>query len=166
MPYTESALAHNSFRHTGKKRRTPIMKGMGRYCRGSAGEQGAVLVTALLLLVALAALGAGAVTLTSIDTLTTGNYKLATQGFYAAEAGTEEARARLRANAGANLIADTLPTNLQTSTDWRAYIGNATQATLLWPTTTQQYAPKDSLSEIVQAGLNYAVEIRHKTDAD
>lgn len=138
------------------------MQGIGRYCRGSAGEQGAILVTALLMLVAFAAIGAGVVTLTSVDTLTTGNYKLATQAFYAAEAGTEESRGRLRANAGANLIAD--PD--KQSTQWRAYVGNTTQAKVLWPTTTQQYTPQASLPEIVQAGLNYAVEIRHKTTAD
>ena len=158
MPYTESALAHTTFRHTGMPGGTHTMQGMGRYSRGRAGEQGAILVTALLLLGGLAVLGAWGVMLMSVDTSTTGNCKLATQSFYAAEAGTEEGRARLRANAGANRIADATPT----STLWKTYIGSTARAQAIGYDSTQS---TQSLTDRLQAGLDYVVQIRHKTNA-
>jgi hypothetical protein len=87
-------------------------------------ENGMVTAVALLLLAVLALLGTTAVVVTSTDILIGGNYKISGQAFYAAEAGTEEARGRLRSSAGANHINDSDPT----STQWRAYIGTLAMA--------------------------------------
>jgi hypothetical protein len=111
-----------------------------------------LLVTAMLTL-----LGATAAMFTSTDLLIGGQYKTSNNAFYAAEAGAEEARARLRLNAGAALITDTHPS----STQWRAYIGEATQAQAKGYDMGQaQHARTDSL----QAAMTYLVTIRHKTN--
>src|SRR5262245_44021933 len=83
-------------------------------------EKGTALVIGLMFLALLTLLGTAAVTITSTDVLISGSYKSTTQALHSAEAGTEEARARLRANA-ANPIADANPTQA----GWRAYIGTA-----------------------------------------
>src|SRR5882724_7902232 len=85
-------------------------------------ENGMVTAVALLLMAVLTLLGTAAVVVTSTDILIGGNYKVSEQAFYAAEAGVEEARARLRSTA-ANPIND--PYQNQSTADaiqWRAYI--------------------------------------------
>jgi hypothetical protein len=93
-----------------------------------------------------------------ITTITFAMTRMAiTRTFYAAEAGLEEARARLRLNAGSALIADAYPSSAQ----WRAYIGPATKVQAKGYDAGQaQHVRKDSL----QANLNYVVMIRHRTD--
>jgi Tfp pilus assembly protein PilX len=115
------------------------------------------MVTALglLMLAVLTLLGTTAVVVTSTDIQIGGNYKASETAFYAAEAGVEEARARLRLNAGGALIADTHPT----STQWRAYIGDATKAQAKgYDSGLSQHSRTDSL----QSAMNYIVTIRHK----
>src|SRR5688572_3326220 len=87
-------------------------------------QTGIVTAVGLLVTATLTLLGATAAMFTSTDILIGGQYKASNNVFYAAEAGAEEARARLRLNAGAALITDTHPA----SAPWRAYIGEAAKA--------------------------------------
>jgi hypothetical protein len=112
-----------------------------------------LLITAMLTL-----LGATAALFTSTDILIGGQYKTSNRTFYAAEAGAEEARARLRMNAGSALIADAYPT----STQWRAYIGSVASAQAKgYNSSLSTHLRKDSL----QGNLNYVVTIQHKTNS-
>ncbi|MGH7793223.1 MAG: pilus assembly PilX family protein [Thermodesulfobacteriota bacterium] len=120
-------------------------------------EYGMVTAVALLLVAVLTLLGTTAVVVTSTDILIGGNYKLSEQAFYAAEAGVEEARARLRGNATAK-INDTAPS----SPDWKAYIGTLAMAQAKgFNSGSLSHSRADSL----QTSMNYVVEIRHKVDA-
>jgi Tfp pilus assembly protein PilX len=83
-----------------------------------------VTALAILLLAVLALLGTTAVLVTSTDIKIGGHYKVSEMAFYAAEAGVEEARARLRSTAEGNQIVDSYPTSGQ----WRAYIGTLAMA--------------------------------------
>jgi Tfp pilus assembly protein PilX len=129
-------------------------------------ENGMVTAVALLLMAVLTLLGTAAVVVTSTDILIGGNYKVSEQAFYAAEAGVEEARGRLRSTAGANLIADTSPT----STLWRAYIGTLTEAEkadnirCLGCKRFNSSESKHSRTNSLQSAISYIVEIKHKTD--
>jgi Tfp pilus assembly protein PilX len=121
-------------------------------------ERGMVTAVALLLMAVLTLLGTAAVVMTSTDIQIGGNYKVSELAFYAAEAGVEEARARLRATAGANRIDD----DYETSTQWRAYIGTLAMAQKLgFDSSKVTHSRTNSL----QSDINYVVEIRHKTDA-
>jgi Tfp pilus assembly protein PilX len=129
-------------------------------------QNGMVTAVALLLMAVLALLGTAAVVVTSTDILISGNYKASEQAFYAAEAGVEETRARLRSTAGANLIADTSPT----ATAWRAYIGTLEMAQKANERCKGCVAFNSSLAthsrtNSLQAALTYVVEIKHKTNA-
>jgi Tfp pilus assembly protein PilX len=123
-----------------------------------AQENGIVTALGLLLLAVLTLLGTTAVVVTSTDIQIGGNYKVSEAAFYAAEAGLEEARARLRANAGVNLIPDAY----RTSNQWRAYIGSLTKAQERgFISGNTQHIRVDS----AQSNLNYIVEIKHRTNA-
>jgi Tfp pilus assembly protein PilX len=118
------------------------------------------MVTALglLMLAVLTLLGTTAVVVTSTDIQIGGNYKASETAFYAAEAGVEEARARLRGHPEGYMISDAYPSSNQ----WRAYIGPLTKA--------QEKGFIASLSEHLrvdsaQSNVNYVVEIKHRTDA-
>jgi Tfp pilus assembly protein PilX len=124
-----------------------------------------VTAVALLLMAVLALLGTAAVVVTSTDILISGAYKASEQAFYAAEAGVEETRARLRSTAGANLIADTSPT----VTAWRAYIGTLAMAQKANERCQGCVAFNSSLAthsrtNSLQAAMTYVVEIKHKTE--
>jgi len=89
-------------------------------------QDGVVLVTAILIMAVLVLLGSTAVMTTSTDLKMSGNYKTSEQAFYAAEAGLEEVRARMRANftpttGATGSINDSSPT----STTWSVSIGGA-----------------------------------------
>jgi Tfp pilus assembly protein PilX len=121
-------------------------------------ERGMVTAVGLLMVAMLTLLGTTAAIVTSTDLLIGGNYKVSEGAFYAAEAGIEEARGRLRASAGTNMIADTLPTSSQ----WRAYIGTQTMAQAKgYNSTLSTNLRTDSL----QSSMSYVVVIRHETDA-
>jgi len=120
-------------------------------------ENGMVLPVVIMLMGVLALLGTTAFLTTTTEVKITSNYKNSEQAFYAAQAGVEEARARLRNNTS-NSIKDSLPTQKE----WRAYIGS--------PATTKEKG-YDSSSDIhdkydsLQTDLDYAVQIEHQTDA-
>ena len=74
-------------------------------------ERGVVLVAAMLIMSALTLLGSTAVMTSTTDTKIGANYKTGVQAFYAAEAGIEEARARLRGDftPSGSIIVDSSP---------------------------------------------------------
>lgn len=125
-------------------------------CRIYGNETGAVLSVGLIVLAVLAFLGAVAVTMTTTDVLISGNYKDMVQTFHASEAGTEEGRARLRANA-TNPIND--PDSA--SAAWRVYIGSEANAL------AHGYV-SNSVDHVLTASnqndLDYVVEIEHAID--
>src|SRR5215467_8643154 len=86
--------------------------------RRYSNNHGIALVTSLMFIVVLALLGATSATVTTLSSQASGNYKASIQSFQAAEAGVEEARARLRANATSRVT-----DNAQTSTTWQTFIG-------------------------------------------
>jgi Tfp pilus assembly protein PilX len=119
-------------------------------------NHGIALVTALMFIVIIALLGATTTTMTTLSSQASGNYKASIQSFQAAEAGAEEARARLRANATSPIV-DAAPTQ----TTWQAYIGSTTQAQAYGYTSAYQQVRTDSL----QTALPYTVVITHATNA-
>ncbi len=115
-----------------------------------------VLAVALVLLATLVLFGTTAFVITSTDIKIVGNYKWGQQAHYVAEAGTEEARARLRLGA-ANPIIDDNPT----AAGWRAFIGSFTDAQAKgFSSGNLMHHRWDS----IQTALNYTVVIRHQTD--
>jgi Tfp pilus assembly protein PilX len=122
-----------------------------------ARDDGIATAVGLLVVATLTLLGMTGIMITATDLKIGGAYKTSEGAFYAAEAGLEEARGRLSGGAGANLIADTLPT----STQWRAYLGSLPLATakgFVAGTSTQLRV--DSL----QPTLSYVVTLRHQTN--
>jgi Tfp pilus assembly protein PilX len=130
----------------------------GRSFTGRRDDQGVVLMAALGLVVILGLVGGIAAYLSTTNTKIGGNERISANAFFVAEAGTEEARARLRGGTGANQIVDTDHTN----TAWRAYIGTQGKAEALG------YDSSNALHTLyasLQQELDYVVEIRHATDA-
>jgi hypothetical protein len=100
--------------------------------------------------------GTTAVTQTSTDLKISKNYKTGTEALYAAEAGVEEARARLRKYA-TSPITDAHPASDQ----WMAYIGTDVKAQ------GKGYDSENVMHVKVaslQSDLDYVVTIRHQTD--
>src|SRR2546430_15383252 len=124
--------------------------------RLSGNNHGFALITALMFIVVLALLGATTATVMTLSSQASGNYKASIQSFQTAEAGTEEARARLRVNA-------TSPINdsAQGSTTWQAFIGSTTQAQAYGYTGGSNQSRTDSL----QTALTYTVVITHATNS-
>ena len=117
-------------------------------------EKGMVLPLGLMFLAIIAILGTTAVVVTTTDLKIGSNYRASEQAFCAAEAGTEEARARL-GDIGQTGIPDK---------DWRRFIGDAASAASIF-----RYDNTNSnhnLSASLQSNLDYTVMIRHKTEAD
>lgn len=129
---------------------------MGRPHWRSGNDHGIALVSALMFLVVLALLGTNTATVTTLYSQISGNYKASIQAFQAAEAGAEEARARLRGNA-TNRIDDNAPTQTQ----WQAYLGSTSQA--------QAYGYTSGLyqthAESLQSDVQYTVVIAHATNS-
>src|SRR5215470_12838009 len=124
--------------------------------RPSSNNHGIALVTALLFLVLLALLGATTVTVTTWSSQASGNYKASLQAFQVAEAGAEEARGRLRANATSPLY----DTNTPLQTAWQAFIGSLAHAQAHGYTGSTSQVRTDSL----QTALAYTAVIQHATD--
>ena len=120
-------------------------------------EKGMVLPLGLMFLAIIALLGTTAVIVTTTDLKIGSNYSTSEQAFYAAEAGIEEARARLRKNADVLIrIDDGHPT----SDEWMRYIGTDVKAQGKgWINGNPMHAKVNSLSD-----LDYVVEIKHQTD--
>lgn len=149
----------------------PFAKG-GR--GGFSDEKGMVLVVGLLLIVVLSLLGTTAVMTSTTDMKISANYKTSNQAFYAAEAGVEEARERLRgSDADANYAGDPAASP---SLNWSAYILTATS---LPPSSHpshissyQNYIPIIAGSHTnttvtansLQTNISYLVQIRHKRE--
>lgn len=126
---------------------------------GISDEKGMVLVVGLLLIVVLSLLGTTAVIVSTSDLKISGNYKTGNRAFYAAEAGIEEARARLRKNADAAIRIDD---NHPTQTQWSAFIGAQSNAQ------GKGYNSGNTMHLLVaslQSALDYTVRIAHKTNA-
>ncbi len=113
-------------------------------------EKGAVLPLGLMFLAIISILGTTAVILTTTELKIGTNYRTSEQAFYAAEAGIEEARARLKADANDPI------TNINTG----AYIGVASKAQ------GKGYDPAKHGLYASLSDLDYVVEIIHQTDAD
>src|SRR5919197_5173 len=107
--------------------------------RPSGNNHGIALVTALMFIVILALMGATTATVTTLSSQASGNYKASIQSFQVAEAGAEEARARLRANA-----TSPINDNAQTSLTWQAFIGSTTQAQAYGYTSSSSQVRTDS----------------------
>ncbi len=84
-------------------------------------ERGSVLVTSLLFMAILAIMGTAAYLSSSNDLKISKNYKIAKEAFYAAEAGLEEARGRLRGSTGETYWAGD-PNGGTPDPNWSAYI--------------------------------------------
>lgn len=129
--------------------------------RSLSDEKGLVLVTILMLIVVLALLGTTAVIMSTTDLKISGNYKTGNRAFYAAEAGIEEARGRLRKFSPSNPaieITDAHPTQTQ----WSAFIGSQGNAQ------GKGYNSGNAMHLRVaslQSTLDYTVKIIHQTNA-
>jgi Tfp pilus assembly protein PilX len=123
-------------------------------------EKGAVLVTGLLLLLVLTILSMAAMATTVMELKIAHNDRSAKRVFYAAEAGTEDARSRLQTVGSSSPIPDNQPTNA----NWTAFIGTAPEAAL------EGYIAGDS-NQVLYAPLNsspdgnYLVTITHKKNS-
>lgn len=129
-----------------------------RYPRESlTDEKGMVLVVALLLISVLLLLGTTAVMTSTTDMKISTNYKTGNQAFYVAEAGIEEARARLKGtlSTNPNCITDSYPTN----TGWAAFIGMAAKSQGKgYNSGNAMHVRVDS----IQSTLDYTVKIEHQ----
>jgi Tfp pilus assembly protein PilX len=120
------------------------------------GNKGMVLPTALMFMGVLALLGTTAFVTTTTDMKIGGNHKISEQAFYAVQAGGEEARARLKANA-IHPVHDGYPTQTQ----WRAYVGSLEKTKETgYNSGNSMHARYDSIA----SDLGYTVQIRHQTD--
>jgi Tfp pilus assembly protein PilX len=140
-----------------------------------ANENGFVLTTALIFLSIIALVGGTAYITTNTDMKIGGNYKIATQVQFFAEAGIEEARARLRLpSTDNNRIEDPvagydpwwsaymLSDNSWQTTDDPGYDANYRNYI---PTTADQTNSTACINSL-QATLQYGVKIRHKREYD
>jgi hypothetical protein len=124
-------------------------------------EKGMVLPVGLMFLAIIAILGTTAVIITTTDLKIGTNYKLSEQAFYAAEAGIEEARARLRGSSTAYAGDSASPLN----PFWSVYLSSGS-----WtpssddPDFNSSYA-NTSVSSL-QTDISYLVKIRHKREYD
>jgi hypothetical protein len=121
-------------------------------------EKGLAFPLSLAFIAILSILGTMAVVMTTTDLKIGGRHRTALQAFYAADAGTEEARERIRGGSASNI-----PDPDQTEDDWRAYIGSATDAAAIG------YNNGDSnhyLYSCLETDTNYdyLVEIKHLDD--
>jgi Tfp pilus assembly protein PilX len=136
-------------------------------------ERGIVLVVSVLLLAVLAVLGTTAIMQTSTDLKISSNYKAATQTFYGAEAGIEEARARLKSPSAASYAGD------PASSDdpwWSAYITSAagtspTTVDSAYDTNYKNYIPTTASHtnttltlNSLQSDIEYCAKILHKRE--
>jgi len=119
-------------------------------------ERGLVTAVGLLILAALTVLGTTAVMFTSTDIRIGGNYKLSEQAFYVAEAGTEEARQRLRRNASNPLSDDYPQENSDRARGWRRCIGSETKA-------QTKGCDAGHRTASLQSDLDYTVVVKYKT---
>jgi hypothetical protein len=138
-------------------------------------EKGMVLPLGLMFLAIIAILGTTAVVVTTTDLKIGSNYRASEQAFYAAEAGLEEARARLRGSSTADDYAGDPSATYDTW--WSAYIltsgswqtsddpGYNTNYKNYIPTSTSHTATAITANSL-QTDISYFVKIRHKREYD
>jgi len=149
--YQNSRLFHQLLRFEIEQIWPKSMRLLGKVISSPflSNEKGMVLPLGLMFLAIIAILGTTAVIVTTTDLKIGTNYKLSEQAFYAAEAGIEEARARLKADANNSI------TNINTG----VYIGVASKAQ------GKGYDPAKHGLYASLSDLDYVVEIIHQTDA-
>jgi hypothetical protein len=123
-------------------------------------EKGLVLIAAIALMAILALVAIISVTTTHTDIKISSNYKTSIQASYAAQAGIEEARARLRGlSDDDNYIGDTIDDPF-----WAVYVGTSSS----WKTTDDpdynDYTPAGVNS--IQSDISYWAKVRHKKWSD
>lgn len=144
--------------------------------RGSPkNTRGIALVAALILMALLSVLGATVLTATSTEISISGNYRRGIEGFYLAEAGIAESRARLRGDLFGNplLINDPNPYDprwtayILTSSDWHTsvdttfYKGHTNYFPVSGNRSNSRITPNS-----LQRTLPYWVKLKHKTEYD
>ncbi|MDO9567537.1 MAG: pilus assembly PilX N-terminal domain-containing protein [Candidatus Desulfaltia sp.] len=137
-------------------------------------EKGMVLPLGLMFLAIIAILGTTAVIVTTTDLKIGSNYRASEQAFYAAEAGIEEARARLKGSSTAGNYAGD-PSSYDEW--WSAYIltsgswqtsddpGYDTNYDNYIPTPTSHTNTAITVNSL-QTDISYFVKIRHKREHD
>lgn len=120
-------------------------------------ESGSIMVLGLVLLLLLSLLCIHSADVCTTEIRIAANYRLATEAFYAAESGLEEARMRFQSM---------LPEAPPRQTDWRLFMGSVQLAAV--PDIARQLSNYDSDQLIASSQdiQNYLVQIRHKTEAD
>ena len=123
------------------------------------GEKGFVLVLALLMLLVLTLIGVSGMSTTNFEALIAGNKRVSSKAFYVAEAGISEFMGRFRAGATGE-FSDSSPT----SPNWRLFLAineqKAARAGYSSGTAGHNFLPS------LQNELDFALEARHKLDAD
>lgn len=120
-------------------------------------DRGMITPVSLVFLMILMTTGIAAAVFTSTDLKIGTNHKTSVQATYVAQAGIEEARGRLKADA-ANPITDGHPS----LTQWSAFIGSDAK------TMRKGFNPGNAMhirTGSIQANLDYTVRISHQTDS-
>ncbi|MFQ5712637.1 MAG: pilus assembly PilX N-terminal domain-containing protein [Candidatus Scalinduaceae bacterium] len=138
-------------------------------------EKGIVLIGAISLVAILALLGTVSVVTTSTELIISRNYKASVQASYAAQAGIEEARLRLRGSSSdPNYAGDptanpdpTWSSYILTSNSWQTsydpdYVGTYTN----YIPTTSSHTNTATETNTIQTDISYWVKIRHKRESD
>ena len=139
-------------------------------------QSGLALLAALILMTIVGLMGTSILIATSTEITISGNYRRGIEAFYLAEAGVEEARARLRGSSFSTqgFIGDP---GSDYDTQWSAYILTSSdwkpiddesyseQATNYIPNQSSQ-ANTAIVANSLQANLPYWGKIRHKTEYD
>jgi Tfp pilus assembly protein PilX len=140
-------------------------------------EKGVVFIAAIGLIAILALFGTVAVITTSTEIIISKNHKTSVQAFYAAQAGTEEARARLRwSSSDPNYAGDpaanpdpTWSAYILTSSSWQTsddpnYVDTYTNYIPITSNHTNTTIETNTLQ--ATPDISYWVKIRHKREAD
>ncbi|MDY0042431.1 MAG: pilus assembly PilX N-terminal domain-containing protein [Desulforhabdus sp.] len=120
-------------------------------------QKGMVLLGAILIFLALSLTAIYTAYQSTIETHIAANNKSSAQAFYVSEAGIEESRVRML-----SIVETGAPTIL-----WRAFVGSAQNTAAYLPDDPYESSNQNHhLFASQQNSLQYAVRIRHKTEAD
>ena len=117
-------------------------------------QGGIALITALFALMLLTGMGLGLLYMTDSETAVNSNYRSSEVAFYAAQAGMEEARDRMRSTFGANALV--LPTVMPTAGGGVLYVVNPAGAEVVQPWNTANAYFDDHLCHEGYPGLGLA----------
>ena len=137
-------------------------------------EKGFVLPVGLMFLAIIALLGTTAVIVTTTDLKIGSNYRTSEQAFYAAEAGIEEARARLKGSStAANYAGDPSAYDpwwsayILTSSSWQPSDDSDYNANYNnYIPTSASHTNTTITANSLQTNISYFVKIRHKREYD